>query len=188
MHDWATPYTLTVTNNAVNATNGFVLDDYLPAGLEFLACGGVDNTTDAPTNPDTPATAPDPDPEYPGAPTLDAHLPPADCVVPGLVETVEIDPDGPTGPLPLDVYTHVRWTGLGDLAANGQLVLTYLAGIPIRENVLFPGGTATTGIQTANLNNNSGDRDLRRAGAHQSRRGDGHLPGRRLRGRTRDLD
>ena len=33
--------------------------DLIPAGLEFLGCGGVDNTTTGP--------------EYPGAPSLAAH-------------------------------------------------------------------------------------------------------------------
>ena len=53
------------------------------------------------------------------------------------VETIEIDPDGDDGPLPFDVYTHVRWDDLADLSPGGQYVLTYLAGIPIRENTLF---------------------------------------------------
>jgi uncharacterized repeat protein (TIGR01451 family)/fimbrial isopeptide formation D2 family protein len=150
IHDHDTTYTLTVTNNGVNPTNGFTVDDWIPAGMEFLGCGGVDNTTDAPTNAGSPL-------EYPGAAPLTATPAPADCVAPTLVETVEIDPDG-AGDLPLGVYTHVRWTGLGNLGPDGVLVLRYAAGIPIRENTLTwsDGQPATTGPQTANLDNNSG--------------------------------
>ena len=46
-------YTITVTNNKINQTTGIQIDDYLPAGLEFLGCGNGtdDHTTNAPTNP-----------------------------------------------------------------------------------------------------------------------------------------
>ena len=50
-HDHQTVYTLNVRNNGVQPTTSLVVDDYLPAGLEFLGCGTADNTTDAPTNP-----------------------------------------------------------------------------------------------------------------------------------------
>ena len=43
VHDDTTTYTLKVTNNGHAATNGNTVTDYLPAGLEFLGCGGVDN-------------------------------------------------------------------------------------------------------------------------------------------------
>jgi len=49
VHDHQTTYTLTVTNNQIDPTDAVVVDDYLPAGLEFLQCGGIDHTTDAPT-------------------------------------------------------------------------------------------------------------------------------------------
>ncbi|MGI9612121.1 MAG: hypothetical protein ACR2QO_04375, partial [Acidimicrobiales bacterium] len=49
IHDHNTVYTLTVENNPTNPTNNVTVHDHLPAGLEFLACGTVDNTTDAPT-------------------------------------------------------------------------------------------------------------------------------------------
>ena len=49
VHDHATVYTITVENNPATATNTVTVDDWLPAGLEFLGCGTVDNTTDAPT-------------------------------------------------------------------------------------------------------------------------------------------
>ncbi len=62
VHDNQTIYTLTLENNAVNPTASTTIDDYLPAGLEFLGCEGTpDSTTDAPTNPGS-------DQEYPGAP------------------------------------------------------------------------------------------------------------------------
>ena len=153
VHDHQTVYTLTITNNDVNPTNGVSVDDYLPAGLEFLGCAGsVDHTTDAPTNTGSAQ-------EYAGSgPIVVTHPTVAEkCVVPDLVETVDTDPDG-TGPLPTAVYTHVRWNLVGDFAAGQVKQITYAAAIPIRENTLtWPGATpATTGAQTANLDNNSG--------------------------------
>nr|WP_246851464.1 isopeptide-forming domain-containing fimbrial protein [Patulibacter sp. SYSU D01012] len=158
VHDHQTVYTLRVRNNGVRTTTGIAVDDYLPAGLEFLGCGQVDHTTSAGTNPGS-------DREYDGAPTLAGRrAAPADCVAPALVETVRVDPDG-AGPLPLAVYTHVRWNALGQLAAGDDLTIRYLAAVPIRENTLdwatgdaTTGGAtpATTGAQAANLGNNSG--------------------------------
>lgn len=158
VHDHQTVYTLRVRNNGVRTTTGLTVDDYLPAGLEFLGCGQVDNTTSAGTNPGS-------DREYAGAPTMAGRrAAPADCVAPALVETVSVDPDG-AGPLPLGVYTHVRWNDLGQLAATSELTIRYLAAVPIRENTLdWATGAATsgaatpatTGAQTANLGNNSG--------------------------------
>ncbi len=149
VHDNKTVYTLTVTNNLVNATNDFQIEDYLPAGLEFLGCGSVDNTAAGVV-------------EYPGSGRIDATGDPAlvNCVTPSTVETV-VDPVG----VPGGVYTHVVWTaadlntataGQDDLAPSGTLVIDYIAAIPLRRNVLFPGGTPTAGIQTANLDNNTG--------------------------------
>ena len=61
VHDNQTIYTLTLENNAVNPTASTTIDDYLPAGLEFLGCEGTpDSTTDAPTNPGSTQ-------EYPGS-------------------------------------------------------------------------------------------------------------------------
>ncbi|MGI9614239.1 MAG: SdrD B-like domain-containing protein [Acidimicrobiales bacterium] len=125
--------------------------DHLPAGLEFLACGTVDNTTDAPTFSGNNV-------EYAGAARLDVATPDllADCPAASLVETVVTDPDG-TGPLPLAVYTHVRWS-LGNLAAGEVQTITYAAGIPIRENTTTWSAPTppTSGAQAANLDNNSG--------------------------------
>ncbi len=153
VHNNKTVYTLTVTNNLINATNDFQVEDYLPAGLEFLGCGGVDNTATGVV-------------EYPGSGRIDATGDPglANCVSPSTVETVSLDPDG-GGPLPSGVYTHVVWTaadlnaataGQDDLAPSGTLTIDYVAAIPLRQNVLFPGGTPITGVQTANLDNNTG--------------------------------
>jgi hypothetical protein len=56
LHDHQTVYTVTVRNNEVNPTAAAWLDDYVPAGLEFLGCGGADHTTDAAARPrSTPA-------------------------------------------------------------------------------------------------------------------------------------
>jgi fimbrial isopeptide formation D2 family protein/uncharacterized repeat protein (TIGR01451 family) len=166
VHDHATVYTLKVTTNGVQTNNAVVVDDYLPAGLEFLGCGTWDNTTNAPTATGTNL-------EYPGAQRLDASttnqpmatLPVSGtttgCLVPDSVTTVTIDPDG-AGPAPTGVYTHVIWT-IGAMAANSVLNLTYAAGIPMRENTPTWSGatpaaacTATDCGQAANLDNNSG--------------------------------
>ena len=153
VHDQQVVYTLKVTNNEVNPTNGVQVDDWLPAGLEFLGCAGTtDHTTDAPTNPGSAQ-------EYPGSGPIVVTHPTAaeDCVVPDLVETVNADPDG-SGPLAAGVYTHVRWNNVGNFAASQERLLTYAAAIPIRENTMtWSGATpATTGAQASNLDNNSG--------------------------------
>ncbi|MDH5522236.1 MAG: hypothetical protein OEZ14_17075, partial [Acidimicrobiia bacterium] len=103
VHDHSTVYTLTIENNPTNPTNSVTVEAYLPAGLEFLACGTVDNTTDAPTFAGNNI-------EYAGAPRLDASTPDltVDCPSPTVVETVEVDPDG-DGPLLFGVYTHLNW-------------------------------------------------------------------------------
>jgi uncharacterized repeat protein (TIGR01451 family)/fimbrial isopeptide formation D2 family protein len=150
VHDHQTVYTVTVRNNGIRATNGVDLVDYLPAGLEFLGCGGpnADHTTEAPTNPGSPL-------EYPTARAIVVD-PLADCTPPSAVETVDVDPDG-AGPLPRAVYTKVTWS-VGTLAARGERRFLYRAAIPIRENTMaWTGATpATTGAQAANLDNNSG--------------------------------
>ena len=151
VHDHTTTYTITVDNNLVRPTDDLVIVDFIPAGLEFLGCGGIDNTTEAPTYPGN-------DVEYEGAPRLDATpavgadcIPVADPRV--TVETV-LDPDG----LPAGVYTKVTWSELGTIPAGGQYVLEYEVGIPLRENTLDFGGDtpAISGAQAANLDNNSG--------------------------------
>lgn len=149
IHDHDTVYTLTIENNPTNPTGSVIVDDYLPAGLEFLGCGTVDNTTDAPTFAGNNV-------EYSGAARLDVSTDDiaTDCPTPILVETVQVDPDG-AGPLPNAVYTHVRWD-MGNFATGETKVINYAAGIPIRENTLFTTSPDTVGQQTANLDNNSG--------------------------------
>ena len=63
VHDQTTVYTLRVRNNTLAATDDVTLTDWVPAGLEYLGCGGVDNTP-----PDSPNTVGGR--EYPGAPSL----------------------------------------------------------------------------------------------------------------------
>ena len=153
VHNHPTVYTLTVTNNTVNPTDAVSVEDFLPAGLEFLGCDDTDNTTDAATNPGS-------DREYPGASALDADAPLVDpeCLRAHSVETVVLDPDG-EGPLPLDVYTHVVWTGIGDFAAGQVRRIKYRAAIPLRENSTEFAGTTPTPAsleQVSNLDNNRG--------------------------------
>ncbi len=140
VHDHTTVYTLTVTNGDGASTGDVVVTDYLPASLEFLGCGGVDNTTTGP--------------EYPGAPSLTATpVVGTDCPTPVSVDTVS----APAGLAP-GVYTQVTWD-VGTLAAGQVLTINYAAGIPRRQNTLtFPGGTPspTSLGQTANLDNNTG--------------------------------
>ncbi|MBJ7471002.1 MAG: DUF11 domain-containing protein [Solirubrobacteraceae bacterium] len=151
VHNHQTTYTLTYRNNAIEPTDNVVIDDYLPAGLEFLGCGGPgsDQTTDAPTNPSSTE-------EYPGSGPITVPVV-AGCVAPQLVETVSIDPDG-AGPLPSGIYTHVQWTGLGTLGPSASSTINYRAAIPLRSNTLSWSGATpgTAGEQTANLDNNSG--------------------------------
>jgi uncharacterized repeat protein (TIGR01451 family) len=44
VHDQRSTYTLTIRNNKSVATTGVTVTDYLPAQLEFLGCGNVDNS------------------------------------------------------------------------------------------------------------------------------------------------
>lgn len=164
VHDHQTVYTLRVTNNGIHPTTGITVNDYLPAGLEFLGCGTEDNTTSAGTNLGETE-------EYPGSGAIDAPgnrpsgLDASKCHAPAAVTTEMVDPDGAAGPLPQAVYTHVRWTGLGTLQPGETIELQYVAAVPLRANTMNwatatarTGGAvpATTGAQTANLGNNSG--------------------------------
>lgn len=151
VHEHQTVYTLKVTNNRVNPTIGTKLDAYVPAGLEFLGCGGpgADNTTGAPTNPGSAE-------EYEGSGPIEVE-PLAGCVEPESVETEVVDPDG-AGPMPEGAYTHVVWD-VGTLADGETKLFPYRAAVPIRENTntftgLRPG--AASGDQATNLDNNSG--------------------------------
>ncbi|HEY4097719.1 MAG TPA: hypothetical protein VGM33_19505, partial [Baekduia sp.] len=152
VHDHQVIYTVGVENNSVHSTTGTTLDDYLPAGLEFLGCGtGTDDhTTDAPTNPGHTE-------EYPGSGAI-VTAPVTDCVDPISVETEpNVDPDG-TGPLPAGFYTHVVWD-VGTLTPGQTKSFPYAAAVPLRANTntfTGPRPTAASGDQAANLDNNSG--------------------------------
>ena len=139
VHDHTTVYTLTVTNNHGADTTGSGVVDLIPAGLEFLGCGGVDHT----------ATGP----EYPGAPSLTATPPVSSCPTPDSVSTVS----NPAG-VPPGVYTRVVWA-LGDLAPDQVVTIRYAAGIPQRANTTTWNGPTPTPAslrQAANLDNNNG--------------------------------
>ena len=142
VHDHQTVYTLEIENNLVNPTTGFSIVDHLPAQIEFLGCGGADNSSGGV--------------EYTGSGAINPGNEPAmtnPCLTPSSVTTVTTDPDG-AGPLPSGVYTRVEWdaTRLNtDLAASGTFAMDYLAAIPLRENVDMP-----LGDPTANLDNNTG--------------------------------
>ena len=153
VHEHQTVYTLTLRNNKISPTKELSVDDYLPAGLEFLGCGSVDHTTDSPTS----GTAE----EYAGSGAIFPGNHPAapSCLEPNLVETEEVDPDGAAGPMPFGVYTHVRWTGLGELGPGGERQIQYRAAVPIRRNTMTWTGAKPSGAslgQAANLDNNAG--------------------------------
>jgi fimbrial isopeptide formation D2 family protein/uncharacterized repeat protein (TIGR01451 family) len=152
VHDHQTVYTVTVDNNDVHATDDVVVTDWLPAGLEFLGCGGVDHTTDAS------GTNPGSTDEYPGSGSLAVGSPlsPSVCPTPTSVTTVS-DPVTSEGTLS-GVYTEVTWS-LGNLGASGVDTFEYKAAIPLRENTTTWSGTVPTADsddQAANLDNNNG--------------------------------
>ena len=138
VHNHPTTFTITVDTTNVAATRGVTVVDYIPAALEFLGCGGVDNSSAG---------------EYPSAASLAATPTVPNCVVPVSVTTVQ-DPAGQ----PAGVYTAVTWN-LADFAAGATKTIVYAAGIPLRANTLvFAGGTPSASSlgQQANLNNNTG--------------------------------
>jgi len=169
VHNEWTTYSLTVQNNFVNPTGTIIINDYLPAGLEFLGCGAVDNTSATPiTNPSGVGTE-----EYPGSGALGVGVAPVDptgtavaavCVDPDAVTTESLAAGAIKPGSLAGVYTHVTWN-LTDTAtdplfgvsmAPGQAVeIMYAAGIPIRQNAMFT--SAPAGIAAmANLDNNTG--------------------------------
>jgi uncharacterized repeat protein (TIGR01451 family)/fimbrial isopeptide formation D2 family protein len=151
VHDHQVEYTVVVRNTSVNSTSGATVSEWLPAGLEYLGCGGsgMDHTTDAPTNPGTRE-------EYPGSGLIEAAAL-SGCQAASSTATVKTDPDG-TGPDQEAMYTHVQWT-LGTIAAGGTVTLHFLAAVPLRENTLTwsKSQPSTSGeAQAADLDNNSG--------------------------------
>ena len=150
VHDNAAVYSIVVENNAYRPTTGVSLIDYLPAGLEFLSCGAVDNTT-GDLREWTSLGAPSSQ-----APRLTVvPAPPSNCIQPSSVNTQITDPSGPA---PSGLYTRVFWS-LGDLAVGESRTISYRVGIPLFENtVTWPNGepTALSLGQAANLDNNTG--------------------------------
>lgn len=161
--EWTT-YSLQVDNNLVNPTDSLVIEDWIPAGLEFLACGGVDQTEDSPVTNLTSATTE----EYAGSGALGVGVAPVDptggavvatCELPTSVETVTLAADEEFPGQPAGVYTHVVWdlgVIVGTMAASDQVEIMYAAGIPLRENTAtFSAGNTNTD-HTADLDNNNG--------------------------------
>ena len=143
VHDNVSVYTLLITNNDDDATNGNQVTDYLPANLEFLGCGRADNTTVGP--------------EYTGAPPLGVgRIPVDDCRTPTSVQTVTNPTPALTG-----VFTKVVWAApvVPNLAPGDTFTIRYAAAVPLRANTMvFPGGTPgpASGEQGSNLDNNTG--------------------------------
>ncbi len=144
VHDHQTTYTLTVETGSVGSgvTVGPV-EDWIPAGLEFLGCGDEDNSLTE---------------EYPGSGPLNPGNAPAlpyPCREPDLVETVDSGlPPGLSG-----VFTHVVWEVTSSVPPDTVISFSYVAGIPQRENTTtWPHGqpTAASGNQASNLDNNTG--------------------------------
>jgi len=163
VHDHPTVYTLTVNNTTRAATNVVTVTDYLPAAEEFLGCGLTDNSSG---------------PEYPGAPALTA-IPAvgANCPTPASVDTVSNPPPNGSVSYPAGVYTKVVWN-LGTLAAGQTVLISYAAGIPLRQNVLFGAGGPTPASlgQTADLDNNTGP-TTRQVGAAAAQLNYAHVAG-----------
>ncbi len=151
VHDNQTIYTITVKTNSVAGVTSTTLFDYLPAGIEFLGCGGAgsDHTTNAPTNPGSAE-------EYPGAGPITVPVT-SGCLAPITVQTSTFDPDQTGTAFGNGVYTQVRWN-LGTLNANTTTTVRFRAAIPLRRNVgTWPGAAPSiAGAQAANLGNNSG--------------------------------
>ncbi|MCU1550314.1 MAG: hypothetical protein JWR36_874, partial [Glaciihabitans sp.] len=151
VHDHSTLYTLKVQDTAVSPTTGVTVDDYLPAGLEFLGCGAADNSAAGSL-------------EYTGAPRLTVTPAVPACVTPVSVDTVQ----NPVG-YPSGVYTHVVWN-LGTIAAGQTKTIVYAAAIPLHYNTMsWPGTTPTAASlgQASNLDNNTGA-ETRQVAAGQS--------------------
>jgi uncharacterized repeat protein (TIGR01451 family)/fimbrial isopeptide formation D2 family protein len=156
VHEHQTTYTLTIRNNKFGPSQVEEVEDLLPAGLEFLGCGEVDNTTDTKTNPGSKE-------EYPGSGKINpGNAPkgeeePVECPKhrPYLVETVE-NPEGH----PAGVYTLVKWKNLPELQAGEEFKIQYVAAIPIlRNGMTWQDGIVPTPEslgQIANLDNNTG--------------------------------
>ena len=144
VHDHQTVYTLSAVTGTLPGVRIGLLEDWIPAGIEFLGCGEFDNSADE---------------EYPGSGPLNPGNAPAlttDCFQPVLVETVS---SGLPPGLPGGVYTHVVWDISADLPTSSEVSVSYVAGIPQRQNTTsWPSGTPDpgSGLQASNIDNNTG--------------------------------
>jgi len=145
LHDQQTVYTITVEAAPFAATTALQIEDWIPAGIEFLGCGGTDNSTVGE--------------EYPGSGPISV-APVAGCLNPSLVETV--DSGLPAG-LPPGVYTRVVWDnvalGGASIGPGGSYSLSYGAAIPMWANTMTwaaAGVPPTSGEQARNIDNNNG--------------------------------
>lgn len=176
VHQNPTTYTLKVWHTGENNITGTQVVDYIPAGLEYLGLGGVDNTR---TNAN--GTRPDRT-EYDGSGLLDGTAAPGTTWAHGAGERVETvtataAEAAQYGVTAGAVYTKVTWD-LGTLLAQGDsrgthtgvkqvysgqagtpglIEIRYRAAVPLFENTMSFGYTPNvTGEQIANLDNNRG--------------------------------
>ena len=163
VHEQGAVYRLRVTNTNQGDTEDDALArlrvvDWLPAGLEFLGCGGagVDSSTH-----DWSGVGGADALEYAGAGALGAGATaPAPCPDPAEVDTVVASAEDATtyGVTAGRVYTRVTWS-LADLDAGQSRVIHYVAAVPLHENSVtwIDGAPAPDSLgQAANLDNNSG--------------------------------
>ncbi len=157
VHDQTTVYTLEIENTTEGDTDNVILVDYIPAGLEFLGCGAVDNSTIDWDTGDSVAVS-----EYFDAPDLTGTpVIATDCPTPTSVDTVVASAADATtyGVTEGLVYTRVEWD-LGTLAMGTTTYVKYAAAVPLYENTIAwtPAATPTAASlgQTANLDNNTG--------------------------------
>lgn len=177
VHNNTTTYTLQLHHTGEGDISNTLVTDFLPAGLEYLGLGGVDNTTNANGNRGEQA-------EYPGAPSLSATPAPFPAPFAGQTAGETVETVIPTAQEVADyglvagkVYTKVTWN-MGTLLATsdlrgttpgvkqvyagtagkpGLIEIRYRAAVPLFENTLDFGYAANTiGQQTANLDNNRG--------------------------------
>ncbi|ROS77544.1 putative repeat protein (TIGR01451 family)/fimbrial isopeptide formation D2 family protein [Curtobacterium sp. PhB130] len=156
VHNHPTVYTLTVQNTSTAPSTNVTVTDYLPAGLEFLQCGAIDNTTSGP--------------EYTGAASLQTATSAnatgtwdqTACLTPQSVTTVNTVAGQGSA-----VFTKVVWTI--PTLTNTPVTIKYLAAVPLLANTMTfsgqgtgkPAGAVTAPAATsftseANLDNNNG--------------------------------
>ncbi|MEI2785802.1 MAG: hypothetical protein V9E82_08905 [Candidatus Nanopelagicales bacterium] len=155
VHKNRTVYKLTIRNNKVLQTRDISVVDYIPAGMEFLGCGTLDNSRPGYV-------------EYTDAPRLGVPaIGPSNCDLPSTVETVEDPPGYPAG-----VYTKVTWNSVPDLDPDQDYVIRYVAGIPMSPNTMTwdgPGEPSPDSLQQgSNLDNNNGVPTTREGATEQS--------------------